>query len=84
MSVTVKPFVGDDLGTIPKGLEKKMEELKISGKLRPSRTLHYQDRREYREESWRPEETCCHLDSSERPPANAGVKNSQEVKYYYN
>ena len=25
---------------------------------------------EYSEESWRPEETCCHSDSSEIPPAN--------------
>ena len=32
---------------------------------------------EYWEESWKPEETCSHLDSRERPSANAGVKNSQ-------
>ena len=25
------------------------------------------------------EETCCHLDSSERPSANAGMKNLQEI-----
>ena len=35
---------------------------------------------EYSEESWRCEETCCHLDSSEKPPANTGVKNLQVVK----
>ena len=28
------------------------------------------------QESWRPEETCCHSDYSEIPPANASVKNS--------
>ena len=28
-----------------------------------------------REESKRPEETCCHSDSSERPPAITGEKN---------
>ena len=31
---------------------------------------------EYLEESWRPEETCCHSASSERPPDKVGVKNS--------
>ena len=41
--------------------------------------LHYcWDQREYWEESWKPEESCCHSDSSERPLANAGVKNSHE------
>ena len=30
----------------------------------------------YREESWRHENTYCHSDSSESPPANDGVKNS--------
>ena len=33
---------------------------------------------EYWEESWRLEETCYHLNSSERPSANAVVKNSNE------
>ena len=31
---------------------------------------------EYWEESWRLEDTCCHSNSSERPSANADVKNS--------
>ena len=31
-------------------------------------------------ESRSPEETCCHSDSSERPSANGGVKNSQRSK----
>ena len=31
------------------------------------------------EESWRLKETCCHLNSSERPPAEAGVINLQEI-----
>ena len=34
---------------------------------------------EYWEESWRLEGTCCHSNSSERPSANAGEKNSQGV-----
>ena len=31
-------------------------------------------------ESWRPEETCCHMDFSERAQIKSGVKNSQRVK----
>ena len=33
-----------------------------------------------REESWRPEESCCHSDSCEKPSAYSGVKNSQKKK----
>ena len=29
--------------------------------------------------SWSPEETCCHSHSSESPPANTGMKNSQQT-----
>ena len=29
--------------------------------------------------SWRPEETCSHLNSGERPSGNADVKNSKGV-----
>ena len=35
---------------------------------------------EFRFKSWRPEETCCHSDSSEREPADTGVKNSYELE----
>ena len=46
---------------------------------RPSRNLGEwkpsRDQLEYWEESWEPEETYGHTDSSERPPDNAGVKN---------
>ena len=41
---------------------------------------HLWDWPEYWEEPWISEETCCHLDSNERPFANAGVKNSLEEK----
>ena len=30
-------------------------------------------------ESWRLQDTCCHWNSSEKPSANADVKNSQGV-----
>ena len=56
---------------IPKGWEKRVEDLKIRGKneaiqttalLRQARILS----------PWRPEETCCHSVSIERQPANSG------------
>ena len=47
------------------------------GELRPSRILHCCNLPEYSEESWRPEEICCH--SSEIPSANADVENSKGV-----
>ena len=38
-------------------------------------------RTEYWEESWRPEEISCLLDSIERPPADASVIYTQGVKW---
>ena len=46
---------------------------------RPSKQQHYWRRPEYWEESWRLEETCCHSNFSEKPSANADVKNSKRV-----
>ena len=40
---------------------------------------HEDDKPEYWEESRRPEETCCQSDSSIRPSANTGMKNSQRI-----
>ena len=40
----------------------------------------FRDRPEYWEESWWLEETCCHLDFSERSSDNASEKNSEGVK----
>ena len=45
---------------------------------RPPKLLHYWDRPENWEESWRLDGTCCHSNSSEKPSANAGGKNSQK------
>ena len=55
------------LGIVTLGLVQGLEGLEIRG-------------REYYEESWRPEDTCCHLDSSEKPSTNAGVKISKKSK----
>ena len=52
---------------------------KLADEWRPSKLQHYWEQPEYWEESWGLEETCCHSNSSERPPANAVVKNSKGV-----
>ena len=48
----------------------------LAAEWRLSKQKHYLRRPEYWEESWRLEKTCCHSISSERPSANADVKNS--------
>ena len=73
MKVTIVPIVIGALGTITKGLLKGLEDLEIGGRvetiqttalLRTARIL-------------RLEETCCHLNSSEKPSVNTDVKNSK-------
>ena len=79
MKVTIILIVTGDLGTVTKGLIMGLEDLEIRRKVETIKLLHYWDRSKYCEGSWRLEETCCHSNSSERPSANAAVKNSQGV-----
>ena len=74
MKVTVMPVVISTLGTAPKSLIRELEELEIGGRaeaiqttalLRSARILR---------------RVLVSPDSSERPSADAGVENSQEVK----
>ena len=76
MKVTIIPFVIAAFSTVTKGLLKGLE---IRGRVRPSKLQHCKERLEYWEESWRLEETCRHSNSSEKPLANADVKNCQGV-----
>ena len=81
MWVTVIPIVAGALGTVPEDSEKGLKELEIRGRieaiqitalLRSDRILRaIQDTRS---------KTCCHSASSERPSANAGVRNTQGEK----
>ena len=75
MKVTIVPIVISALGTITKGLLKGLEDLEVGERvetiqttalLRTARILR------------RVQETCCYSDSSEKPSANADVKNSNE------
>ena len=78
MELTVIPIVNGLLGTILKDLVK--EELEIGERTDTIKTTTFLgSARILRREYWRPKETCGHSDSSERPSANAGVKNSQGV-----
>ena len=61
--VKVIPMVVGALRMIPRSLEKGPEELEISG--RNTQISHGNL------------ETCCHWNSSEKPLANADMKNSQ-------
>ena len=75
MKVTMVLIVIGAFGTVTKGLLKSLEDLKLAFEWRQQ---HYWRRPEYWEESWRLKETCCQSISSERPSANADVKNSNE------
>ena len=69
-------MVIDALGTAPKGLERRLEEMEIKGRVESIQTTDWP---EYWEESWKGEKTCCQPDFNERPSANAGGKNSLGV-----
>ena len=73
-TVRVKSIVVGAFGAVYKSLEKGFEELEISGRIETIQTT------EYWEESRKPVETWYQSDSSERPPGDAGVKNSLGVK----
>ena len=63
----------------PKSLWKGIEQLKIGGRIKPSRLQYCWDRLEYREESRRSEVTCYQSDWNKRLSAYISVKNSQVV-----
>ena len=77
MRLTIVPIVIGALGTITKGLLKGLEDLEVGGRVESIQTTALL-RTESWDESWRLEETCCHSNSSEKPSANADVKNSNE------
>ena len=66
-------------------LERSLKSWKSEDEQRPSKLQHFflLRRPVYWEEFWRPEETCYHSDSSERPSSNAGGKNFKGVIVIY-
>ena len=67
MEVTTIPIVIGVLGTVTKGLNKGLEDLERRGRVETIQLVLYWDQPEYWEESWRPEETWCHSNSSDKP-----------------
>ena len=78
MQVTIISIVIGAFGTVPKGLLKGLEDLEVGGRVETIKLVHYWERPEYWEDSWKLGETCCHSNSSERPSANADMKNPNE------
>ena len=77
MKVNVIPFVIGVLGTLPINLFRDLKRLGF-GVLclgHPNQCIVKIDQTNEKKLV----ETCCHLDSIERPPANAGVKKLQRV-----
>ena len=71
--VTVMLIVVGALGTVPKGLERELEELEIG-----RRIDRCWDISEYCEEFWSPMETWCHSDSRESMSAILFLKTRKE------
>ena len=77
MNMMVIAIVIGALGTVTKGLVQGLEVLEIRGRVEALQTTALlRSARILR----RVLETCCHSNSSEKPSANAGVKNSQKSK----
>ena len=79
--LTMISIVISALGTVTKALIQGLEDLEIRGKVETIQTtaFFFLDRPEYWEASWKLEETCCHSNSSQKPSASTGMKNSQKI-----
>ena len=75
--MSIVPIVIGGFGTVTEGFIKGLEDLEVGGRVETIQTTALL-KTEYREESWRLEETYCHSNSSEKPFANADVKNSKK------
>ena len=79
--ITVIPIVAGGLKTVPKCLEKEMEELEIKRRIETIQKTELFKSTRIPRELWRPEKTCRHSNPNKRPPpANVVVSNSLEVK----
>ena len=80
MRVVVRLIVVCALGMVFKGLERKLDELEIRGRIETIQITALLRMSEYCDKSWRTEETSGQSESSERPPANTGAKNARAMK----
>ena len=78
MKVTIIPIVIGAFGTVTKGLLKGLEDLEVGGGVEIIQTTALLRTARILRRVLETEETCCHLNFSERPSAGADVKNSNE------
>ena len=84
IKVTAVPIVIGALGTLHKGLVKRMEELEIGGRAETNYNFAKIDQNTEMSpgDLRRLAVTCCHSNFRGKPSADAVVKNSQKAKYY--
>ena len=76
MKETVIPIVVGTLGTVHKGLEKRVGRLETRSRIDTIQTIALlKSGRIFR----RVQETCCHSDSCEKQPVKTDVKNSPKI-----
>ena len=68
------------VGTVNKVLVQRLEDLEIRGRVETIQTTALLRSARIPRRAWRLEETCCHLNSTERQSTNTDVKKSQSVK----
>ena len=78
MKVTIIPIVIGAFGTVTNGLLKGLEDVEVGGREETIQTTALLKTARILRRVLRLQETCCHSISSERPSANADVKNSNE------
>ena len=78
MKVKIIPIVTGALGTVTKGLVLGLESLETTGRAETIRTTSILTSARILRRVLEIGETCCHLNSSEKPSPNSGVKNSQK------
>ena len=80
MKVTIIPIVIGAFDTVTKGLLKELEDLEVRGRVQVIHKTALLRTARILRRILETEATCCHLNFSERPSANADVKNSKGVK----
>ena len=78
MPVTIRPIVIGAFGTVTKGLLKELEDLEVGRRVETVQTTVLSRTAKILRRVLEIEETCCHSNSSEKPAANADLKNSNE------
>ena len=78
MKVSIVPIVIGVFDTVTEWLLKGLEDLEVGRRAETIQTTALLKTARILRRVWRLEETCCHANSSEKPLANADVKNSNE------